>query len=149
MVQTNLKTFCLTLMISTPVFSLPLVILRNVFTFWMSLDSTGNITTDLYVKPTNMHQYLLATSCHPNHTKRSIPYSQALRILRICSNIETARSRCTELVDCLVKCDYKERKTNIPIECTFSNVANPIRPAYFNVQLHMPSAFRSRTVIRC
>ena len=48
-----------------------------------SVGNSGNITTDLYVKPTYTHQYLLATSCHPNHTKRSIPYVQALRILRI------------------------------------------------------------------
>ena len=57
--------------------------------FWdvsVSVDNSGNITTDLYVKPTDTQQYLMATSCHPNHTKRSIPYFQALRILRICSS---------------------------------------------------------------
>ena len=42
--------------------------------------------TDLYTKPTDKHQYLLITSCHPNHTKRCIPYSLALRLRRICSN---------------------------------------------------------------
>ena len=56
----------------------------------VSVDNSGNITTDLYVKPTDTHQYLLATSCHHNHTKRSIPYRQALRILRICSSKESA-----------------------------------------------------------
>ena len=49
----------------------------------VSVDNSGNTTTDLYVKPTDTHQYLLASSCHPNHAKRSIPYGQALRILRI------------------------------------------------------------------
>ena len=39
----------------------------------VSVDISGSITTDLYVKPTDTHQYLMATSCHPNHTKRSIP----------------------------------------------------------------------------
>ena len=34
-----------------------------------------NISTDLYVKPTDTHQYLLSSSCHPFHTKRSITYS--------------------------------------------------------------------------
>ena len=63
----------------------------------VSADNSGSIATDLYVKPTDTYQYLLATSCHPNHTKRSIPYSQALRILRICSSKETAKLRCTEL----------------------------------------------------
>ena len=54
----------------------------------VSVDNSGSITADLYVKPTDTHQDLLATSCHPNHTKRSMPYIQALRILRICSTIQ-------------------------------------------------------------
>ena len=45
----------------------------------------GVIQTNLHVKPTDTHQYLLATSCHPRHNKTSIAYSQALRIRRICS----------------------------------------------------------------
>ena len=41
--------------------------------------------TDLYIKPTDTHQYLHASSCHVYHSKKSIPYSQALRLNRICS----------------------------------------------------------------
>ena len=44
------------------------------------------ISTDLYVKPTDTHQYLHASSCHAFHTKRSIPYGQAHRLNRICSD---------------------------------------------------------------
>ena len=29
--------------------------------------------TDLYCKPTDKHQYLYCTSCHPKHTKNSLP----------------------------------------------------------------------------
>ena len=47
--------------------------------------SDGNISTDLYVKPTDRHQFLHYTSSHPDHTKRSIVFSQALRVSRICS----------------------------------------------------------------
>ena len=43
-------------------------------------------TTDLFVKPTDKHQYLHSTSCHPRHCKTSIAYSQALRQWHICSN---------------------------------------------------------------
>ena len=43
------------------------------------------IETDLYYNPTDKHQYLLHSSSQPNHTKRSIPYSLALRLRRICS----------------------------------------------------------------
>ena len=35
----------------------------------------GEIVTDLYTKPTDKHQYLLHSSCHPIHTKRAIPFS--------------------------------------------------------------------------
>ena len=41
--------------------------------------SNNQIQTDLYTKPTDKHQYLLKTSCHPTHTKRTIPFSLALR----------------------------------------------------------------------
>ena len=110
----------------------------------VSVDNSGNITTDLYVKPTDTQQYLMATSCHPNHTKRSITYCQALRILRICSSKESAKIRCTELVDCLVKRGYNKRKANKQIERAFTNFASPptgrqshtTRPVYFNMQLH-------------
>ena len=71
----------------------------------VSVDSTGNITTDLFAKPTVTHIYLLGSFLH-DRIKRSMPYNQGLRILRILSNIETTRLRCSELVNCLVKCGY-------------------------------------------
>ena len=48
--------------------------------------SNGYLSTDLHIKSTDRHQFLHYTSSHPDHTKRSIIYSQALRISRICSN---------------------------------------------------------------
>ena len=90
----------------------------------VSVDNCGSITSDLYVKPTDTHQCLLATSGHLNNTKRSMPYSQALRIHRICSDIETVRSCCTELVVCLVERGHNKRKTNLQIERAFTYFAN-------------------------
>jgi hypothetical protein len=58
------------------------------------LDTTVKVGTDnklyttLYCKPTDSHNYLLYESAHPKHTKSSLPYSQLLRIRRICSHIE-------------------------------------------------------------
>ena len=66
----------------------------------------GFIETDLYTKPTDKHQYLLISSCHPQHTKRSIPYSLALRLRRICSNHDSYIMRTTELIDYLVRRGY-------------------------------------------
>ena len=57
----------------------------------------GWITTDLYTKPTDTHQYLAANSCHPKHCKASITYSQALRLRRICSEDDDYHRRLSEL----------------------------------------------------
>ena len=44
----------------------------------------GKITTNLFCKPMDGHQYL-PDSCHAEHIKRSIIFSQTLRLKRICS----------------------------------------------------------------
>ena len=46
----------------------------------------GGLKTDLFVKDTDTHQYLDFSSCHTFHTKKGIPYGQALRIRRIVSD---------------------------------------------------------------
>ena len=45
----------------------------------------GKITTKLFCKPTDGHQYLHYDSCHAKHIKRSIVFRQTLRLKRICS----------------------------------------------------------------
>ena len=47
---------------------------------------TGKLYTDLYCKPTDAHNYLPAQSYHPSHCNKSLPYSQILRLKRICTN---------------------------------------------------------------
>ena len=64
------------------------------------------IQTDLHTKPTDKHQYLLKTSCHPNHTKKAIPFSLFLRIRRIFSTDTFFDLRSRELIECLSKRDY-------------------------------------------
>ena len=48
----------------------------------------GKIITDLYRKETDRNQYLLTSSCHPAHVTENIPFSLALRIVRICTHPE-------------------------------------------------------------
>ena len=38
---------------------------------------SNRLITDVYIKPTDTHQYLHASSCHVFHSKKSIPFSQA------------------------------------------------------------------------
>ena len=53
----------------------------------VTITDTG-LKTDLFCKPTDAHNYLLFSSAHPRSCKSSIPYSQFLRVRRICSDIE-------------------------------------------------------------
>ena len=69
----------------------------------------GTLETDLYVKPTDKHQYLLKSSCHPSHTKQSIPFSMALRLRRICSTDEFFNTRSNALTTHLIKRGYQHR----------------------------------------
>ena len=76
----------------------------------------GNMTTDLYSKPTDKHQYLSPSSCHPKHCFKSIPFSQAIRVKRICSTVETTKQRLGDLRHHLKRQGYNDKD----IESVFS-----------------------------
>ena len=63
----------------------------------------GMLQTDLYTKPTDAHNYLHYRSAHPSHVKNNIPYSQFLRLRRLCSQEEDFVARCTDMTNHL-KC---------------------------------------------
>ena len=69
------------------------------------LDTTVTITpeysikTSLYQKPTDRHNFLHQKSYHPFSTKKSLPYSQALRIRKICSSSEDEKAAMMSLKD--------------------------------------------------
>ena len=78
------------------------------------LDATvikkGNqLVTDLYIKPTDTHQYLHASSCHVSHCKKSIPWSQALRLNRVCSENAFLDKRYNELEIWLKERGYSDK----------------------------------------
>ena len=66
----------------------------------------GIISTSLHHKSTDTHQYLAAKSCHPRHCNAAIPYSQALRIRRICSSDQDFCKNTNELHHHLVRRGY-------------------------------------------
>ena len=68
----------------------------------------GKLKTDLFTKATDTHQYLQFSSCHSFHTKRSIPYSQALRLRRICSEEQDFVERVGQLKGWLYKRGYEK-----------------------------------------
>ena len=69
----------------------------------------GKIITGLYRKETDRNQYLLPSSCHPAHVTENIPFSLAMRIVRICALKEDREKRFLELKDLLLARDYKQK----------------------------------------
>ena len=67
----------------------------------------GRIVTDLYRKPTARNQYLLTSSCSPATGTENIPYSLALRIVRICPELEAKEARFKELKEFLLARSYR------------------------------------------
>ena len=52
----------------------------------IKLQPDGTISTTLYTKPTDSHNYVNYRSCHLKSCKNGIPYGQFLRLRRICSS---------------------------------------------------------------
>ena len=67
----------------------------------LMIKENGKITTDIYFKDTDSKQYLNFQSCHPRHTKTSIPYNLARRICTIVSDNKTRNIRLGELTTAL------------------------------------------------
>ena len=57
----------------------------------------GAFQTDVYSKSTDGQQYLNFKSGHPPHVKRAIPYSQGLRLKRVCNSENAFEKRLGEL----------------------------------------------------
>ena len=76
----------------------------------------NKLMTDLFRKPTDRCNYLLPSSCHPQHITRNIPYSLAYRIVRICSDRQILLSRLEELKNLLLSRDYHPKVVNAAIE---------------------------------
>ena len=72
----------------------------------MVINKGGQIQTDIYYKPTDSKQYLLYTSCHPKHTRNSIPYNLARRLKTIVSENRVLDQRLNELKNYLRKRKY-------------------------------------------
>ena len=70
----------------------------------------------MYKKPTDTNLYLLPSSCHQPETTKSIPFSLALRITRICSKPEAREKRYSELKHMLLERDYKSSSIDADIE---------------------------------
>ena len=64
--------------------------------------------TDLYMKPTDRHQYLHYLSSHPEHTERSIVHSQNIRVDRLGSLEKDFNYHKLSMKQRFIKRDYPE-----------------------------------------
>ena len=69
----------------------------------------GKFKTDLFVKPSDTHQFLDRTSSHPYHFKKGRPYNQSLRLNMICSDNENFDKRCNNFKKWLMERGYNEK----------------------------------------
>ena len=78
-------------------FTMDKSIIKLSFLDTMVINKNGEVQTDIIYKPTDSKQYLLYTSCHPKHTRNSIPYNLARRLKTIVSDERTLHKRLEEL----------------------------------------------------
>ena len=84
----------------------------NFLNITVNLTQHGTLTTSLYCKPTDSHNYLLYSSEHPRHLLRGIPYSQFLRVRRICSDITDFRQNALMLASHFIRQGYPMKLVN-------------------------------------
>ena len=94
----------------------------------------GRIMLDLHKKDTDKNMYLLPSSCHPPHQHENVPFSLAMRIVRICSLQESREKRFSELKQMFLDRGYREsiveasihKARNIPRNIALRKVVNPV-----------------------
>ena len=69
----------------------------------------NKLRTKVDVKPTDRQSYLHRKSEHPNSTKKSIAYNQALRFNQICYNRSDLHNNCKRLINTLTKKGYNKK----------------------------------------
>eukprot|EP00061_Rhincodon_typus_P018927 g48319.t1 len=85
----------------------------------------GYLNTSLYRKPTDNLTVLHFSSFHPKYIKKVIPYGQALRIHRICSDEEKRDGHLKVLKDALI------RTGNVPSQLGNTSAVKGIQPLIF------------------
>ena len=76
----------------------------------VKINSKNQITTTLYKKSTDRQSYLHHKSYHPTSTKKSIPYSQALRLSRVCSEDDDYHSQLLLLKEKFLEKGYTDQE---------------------------------------
>ena len=121
------------------------------------------LTTSLYTKPTDSHNYLLYLLEHPRHLLKGIPYSQFLRVRRICTNIVDYRQHALTLathfmrrgypkhlvLTALTKAELQDRNTLLNKSKTQTKPNDEDRdPSFYLVTTHNPKNPKLRDIVK-
>ena len=68
----------------------------------------NGLSTSVHYKPTDSHNSLLHSSSHPQHVKNAIPFSQFLRLRRLCSDDTDFNNKCEEMCQFFKKRGYPD-----------------------------------------
>ena len=78
----------------------------NFLDITITKETDGHMSTNLYCKPTDSHNYLLYSSEHPRHLLNGIPYSQFIRVKRLCTKPEDFRLNALMLITHFIRRGY-------------------------------------------
>lgn len=95
----------------------------------IQLETHGKITTDLYCKTTDAHNYLNFYSNHSKHTKVNIPFNLASRIITIVSEKQLQDNRLDQLRQYLKAQCY-------PVEVIEHGISKAIEKGPFTSRVH-------------
>ena len=107
--ETEFKTFAEKLNTQHPSIKFDYEISKTSISFLdtcIYIDENRQLQTTLFTKPTDTHNYLHYKSAHPRHLKNSLPYSQALRLRRICTKDNELNSNCKQMEDNFIRRGY-------------------------------------------
>lgn len=76
----------------------------------------NTISTSIFYKPTASHAYLDYTSAHSTSTRNAIPYSQFLRLKRLCSSDDDFSAKSEEMVTFFSRRNYPPALTVSSLE---------------------------------
>ena len=79
----------------------------------------GRLSTDLCSKLVDSYQYLHCNSCHKEHIKKTIIYTQTLRLRKICSERKDLKSHLEDLKGWFLRSCYPQRVAKEQVDRAF------------------------------
>ena len=76
----------------------------------VSIEQDGSLSTNLFCKPTASHAYLHKSSYHTPHVIKAVPFSQFMRIRRICTHFQDYWSNVNQYIQFFVKRGYNKSR---------------------------------------